>query len=188
MKLQTRFRSTRRDFIKTGTVTAGSIAFGAAFTAPACEKKNLSTWVVTIVSAFSEIKPLLSQLGLSQAVVDRVANLIDKGASIARSFDEAYKAGKFADAVTLFSNLGGVISEVATTLNVTDHRIVKLALVSISIARIAIASLLQSQADAQPQVARAVRSATTSANERDIAEIRRLASMDISKLEAAVKP
>jgi hypothetical protein len=175
---------TRRSFVSTAAVGAGAFAFGIAAVEPACSPKNLSTWITTITSAFAEVKPLLPQLGLNTALVAKVSDLVDKGARIARLFDEAYRAGKFADAVTLFSNLGDVIAQVASELGATDNRIVRLALVSISIARIAVATLLNNQADATPQVAAAVSAAS---GDPAVQEVKRLAATDISSVEKALK-
>jgi hypothetical protein len=174
----------RRTMIGRSALAAGGFAVGVGFTAPSCgTPKNLSSWVTMIVAAFGEIKPLLGELGLGTAVLDRVSGFIDKAAKIARDFDAAYRAGKFQDAATLFVNLGDVIAQIAADLGATDNRIVKLALISISIARIAIASLLNAQA---PAVAEAVSAARTGGKARVVTEIERLANLDISKIEKAI--
>lgn len=180
--------STRREFIKTGTVAAGSVAFGAAFTMPACEKKDLSAWVTTSVAAFGEIKPLLPQLGLSQDALDRVSGYLNKAVSVAKAFDEAYRAGKFKDAALLFGSLSELITSTATELNIVNNRIVKLALVSLAIARIAIATLLKQQST-EPEVASTIARTTKGADALKAAnEIERLAAMDVDKLLQMVKP
>jgi hypothetical protein len=178
----------KREFLRFGgTALVGGVAGAVILPTPGCPgAKNLSTWVTIIVADFSEMKPLLGELGLSQVIIDRVSGFIDKAVAIARDFDSAYKAGKFSDAVTLFTNLGGIVSQIAAELNVTNNRIVKLALVSISIARIAIASLLNAQAQ-QPEVMAAVNSARKSAVHRaNVSEIERLANADLSKIQAAL--
>lgn len=172
----------RREMISTSGLGIAGFAVGTGFTAPACGAKNLSGWVSSIVGAFAEMKPLLSQLGLSQVIVDKVSQWIDTAAKIARDFDQAYRDGKFADAVTLFNNLGGIVAQIAAELGQTDNRIVKLALVAIAVARIAIATLLNDQSS-DPQVARAVRGAAANPA---VVEIRRLASADIDKLMKAL--
>lgn len=169
--------STRREFIKTGSVAAGSVAFGAAFTAPACDKKDLSGQVLILVTGFNEIKPLLPELGLSAAVIARISDLLDKGVKVAKAFDDAYVAGKFDDAKTLFLNLGVVITSVVTELGVADNRLVKAVLIGIKVAQVVIANLLKQMA-ADPQVARAVKSRAPDA----MAEIDRLAGVDVDAM------
>lgn len=180
--------STRREFIKTGSVAAGSIAFGAAFTAPACDKKDLSAWVSTIVMTFNEMKPLLPQLGLPQAKLDLISGYLNKAVAIAKAFDDAYKAGKFKDAVTLFGSLSELITQIATELNVVNNRIVKLSLVAIAVARIAIASLLKQQSGDPAVAATIARTSKGPEAMRAASEIERLAAMDVDKLLQAVKP
>lgn len=179
----------RREMISTTTVAGLGAVGGFAFTAPACSGKDLSGWVVTIDAYYDEVKILLPGLGLGQAVVARISDLIDKATKIAKQFDDAYQAGKFENAVSLFSSLGGLVTQIAGELNVTDNRIVKLALVGIQIARISIASLLKVQADNQPQVAArasAMRSTSASADTA-LAEIERLATVNIDGLLKAVQ-
>lgn len=168
----------RRSMLKTSTVAGLGMVGGLALTGLACDKKNLSGWVTAIVSAFTEMKPLLGDLGLSQVVINKISGWIGTAAKVAKDFDAAYVAGKFADAVTLFNNLGGLIAQIAGELGATDNRIIKLALVSISIARIAIATLLSNQAQASPEAMSAVASAPTS----NTAEIKRLANVNIDGL------
>jgi hypothetical protein len=174
--------------ITTSGLGLAGFAVGTGFTAPSCGQKDLSGWVVTIPAYLNEIKPLLPDLGLSQVVIDKVSGWIDTAVSVAKKFDDAYQSGKFADAVTLFANLGGLITEIAAELNVTDNRIIKLALVGIQIARITIASLLQSQGDALPtsQKARAM-GVVTGPQQTALSEIQRLASIDVNGLLKAVQ-
>lgn len=169
----------RRDLIKRGSMATALVAVGGLQLA--CKPQNLSGWVSTIVSAFGEMKPLLTQMGLSELVITRVSGWIDTAVKVAKDFDAAYRAGKFSDAVTLFTNLGKLITDIAADLNVTDNRIVKLALVTIAIARIAIASLLKSQSDNQPAVGLA-RQAASADDEKKLAEIERLAAINIDGL------
>lgn len=173
----------RRDALKRVGVGVGfAMVAPAVVLQEACKPKDPSAWVSTIVTTFGEIKPLLPQLGLSAAIVTKVSDLIDKGAKIARDFDQAYRSGAFANAVTLFTSLSGIITQVAGDLGATDNRIVKLALVAIAVARITIASLLDSQSG-QPEVAAAV---SADPGNPAIREIRRLANADLSKIEKAL--
>lgn len=175
----------RRNFMVTGA-TAGAGAL--VLSQEACKPKDLSGWVVTIVADYGEIKILLPQLGFSQAVIDRISGLIDNAVRIAKDFDDAYKAGKFDNAVVLFTSLGDLVTQVASEINVTDNRIVKLLVVGIQIARITIASLLKAQADSQPAVAAKVRAARmVPADQSAIREIERLAAIDVSKLLPAIQ-
>lgn len=167
----------RRDLIKGGIAATGVLALSGV--QQACTPKNLSSWVASIVGGFTEIKPLLPQLGLSQAVIDRVSGFIDKAVLIAHDFDAAYKAGKFTTAATLFGSLSDLITQIAGELNVTSNRIVKLALVSIAIARIAIASLLSQQAPSGL-------TAANPAEQKAATEIRRLAAVDVNQLAKAL--
>lgn len=172
--------STRRDFIRTSAVAAGSVAFGAAFTAPACDKKDLSGQVVVLITSFNEIRPLLPDLGLPSLVIAKIAELLERGARIAKQFDEAYKAGKFNDARTLFLNLGEVITTVVTELGAVNNRIVKAVLVGMKIAQIVIANLLKAQME-EPAVAAAIRS-RGGVDARAVNEVERLANADVERL------
>lgn len=176
----------RREMITTTALGTAGFAVGAGFSAPACGVKNLATYVQMIAGGFSEIKVLLPDLGLSQSIIAKVAELIDKGVKIAKDFDEAYKAGKFADAATLFSNLGSLISQMINTLGVsTENRAVKVALAAIGIARVAIAILLNKQAQDDPQVAAAAKAGRNVPSQaKAISEVERLAETDLSKILA----
>jgi hypothetical protein len=178
----------RRKMLGVAGMAGAGFVVGTGFTAPACSAKDLSGWVVTVVADYGEIKTLLPGLGVSQAVIDRVSGLIDKAVQIAKDFDDAYKARKFDNAITLFTSLGGLITQVAGELGVVDNRILKLLLVGIQIARITIASLLKVQADTQPAVAAKVRSARmVPADQSPLNEIERLASIDVSRLLSAIQ-
>jgi hypothetical protein len=186
-----RFDASRRDLVRLGALGAGSLALGSAFTAPSCGPgKNLSAWVQTIVGAFAEMKPLLSTLGLQQAIIAKVSAALDKGAQIAKDFDAAYTAGKFKDASSLFLSLGQVITQIAADLSLANNRIVTIALAAVGVARIAIAQLLHDQATTQPQAMALVRAAQLNAGSDEakaINEINRLANADVAKILAAVK-
>lgn len=173
--------TSRRGFIQTGAVAVGGLAFGAAFTAPACDKKDLSGQVLILVTSFNEIKPLLPDLGLSSTVLDRVRALLDKGVKIAKTFDDAYRAGKFDDAKTLFLSLGEVITSVVGELGLAGNNIVKTILVGVKIAQIVIANLLKQMAS-DPQVAAAIKSRSLAADTQAMTEIDRLAVVDAGRL------
>ena len=170
--------------IKLSTVAGLGAIGGYGFTAPACSAKSLSGWVASIDAAFDEMKPLLPQLGLSTAIVAKVSDLVDKGAAIVRKFDQYYRDGKFADAVTTFYNLGLIVADIATELNVLNNRIVTLALLTIRAARVAIAAILDSQSG-DPAVKETV---AVNATNPAVLEIRKLATMDISGLAKALQP
>lgn len=161
----------RRTMIGRGALAAGGFAIGAGFTAPQCSSpKNLSVYVQTVVGALEEIAPLLPGS----------AQLIAKAAKVAKEFDKAYREGKFTDAVALFENLAGFISQIAGDLGVNNPT-VKVALAVAGIATRAIAVLLKSQ-ETEPAVARA-RSTATSAQRRQVSLVNRLAAP--SAVEAA---
>lgn len=176
----------RRQMISTSALAAGGFALGGAMTAPQCSgARNLSTYVQMIAGGFSEMKVLLPDLGLSQSMVARVAELLDKGVAIAKDFDKAYREGKFTDARTLFTNLGSLVTQVITVLGVsTENRGVKVALAAIGIARIAVAIILDRQLS-QPSAAASVRDArAVPENAVALDEIKRLANTDVSKILA----
>lgn len=181
----------RREMISTTALGAVGFAVGTGFAAPkGCSVKNLSSYVQMIAGGFTEIKVLLPDLGLSQSIIAQAAELIDKGVKIARDFDAAYKAGKFNDAASLFTNLGSTLTQVINTLGVsTENRAVKVALAAIGIARVAVAILLNKQADDQPavavEVAKAGRKRGTSAA-KAVTDIERLAATDLDRLLAAI--
>lgn len=129
----------RRQMIKQSGLTIGAVAIGGplVLTQVACDKKDLSFYVSTVVGALKDLSPLLPGLG------DKIATAI----KVAEEFDKAYKDGKFENATVLFNNLAGVISQIIAAAGI-DNQQVKLALAVTSIAIRAIASLLKSQAPA----------------------------------------
>lgn len=175
----------RRQMITTSALGAAGFAVGTGFTAEACSPKNLSTYVQMIAGGFSEIKVLLPDLGLSQSIIAKVAELIDKSVKIAKDFDDAYKAGKFTDARTLFTNLGSLVTQVITTLGLSvENQGVRIALAAIAIARIGIAIILDRQLS-QPSMAASVQEAQADPeNAKALNEIKRLANTDVSKILA----
>lgn len=179
----------RRSFLKTTSIAAvgaGSFALGVGATAPQCGGvKNLSTYVQMIAGGFTEIKVLLPDLGLSQAIIAKVADLLDKGVKVAADFDKAYRDGKFTNARTLFTNLGSLVTQVITTLGVSvDNRGVKIALAAIGIARVAVAIILDRQLS-QPSVAAEVQASRSKPeNAAALDEVKRLANTDVSGILA----
>lgn len=139
---------TRRDMLRVGGVAGvGLIAFGTT----ACPGgKSLSTQIVIITESYEQIVPLLPELGLGQDAIDRVSKLVADAIKVAREFDKAYQAGAFNDAATLFKNLSGLISNIASELNVAQNRTVKAIIAGVGIARIVIAALIQEQGDKLP--------------------------------------
>lgn len=168
--------TTRRAFMQTG---AGA-GIGLVLATSACDKKDLSGQVLILVTSFNEIKPLLPDLGLSSAVLDRISALLDKGVKIAKMFDDAYRAGKFDDAKTLFLNLVNVITSVAAELNLVNNIIIKFALVGIKVVQIVIANLLKQMAS-DPRVAAAIQSRGAE-GQKTMAEIERLAAVNPDQL------
>lgn len=171
----------RRNLLKGGAITAGVAALGGFQIS--CKPKSLDSWALIIETDFRDFKPLLPQLGLSQAVIDKIGDWLDKGINILHQFSADYRNGDFANAVALFNSLGEIVASIANEFNVLDNKIVKLILVSIQVARIAIASLLSEQATASSEAMKAVRGAKAS----DTAEIRKLAAVNVDKLLKAVQ-
>lgn len=134
----------RRTMLSQSTLALGGVVAGAAFTAPACDPKNTSIYVQTIIGALKEISPLLPGS----------ATLIAKAIKVAEDFDEAYRAGKFENALVMFENLAGFISQIAEDVGVNNPQ-VKIALAVAGIALRAIAVLLKVQ-ESEPRVAAAV--------------------------------
>lgn len=167
-----------------GTGGAG-YAISTGFTAPGCSTKDLSMYTLIIARSYGEIKPLLPELGLSAARAQTVGNWIDKAISISGKFDEAYKRGAFADAASLFNELGSLVMSIAGELNVANNRIVTATLAGVAIARIAIAALLAAQAQEQGISSRTARQ--TPAMSIAITEIERLNAIDLNQLVFALQ-
>jgi len=135
----------RRKMLSTTALGMTGFAIGTAFTAPGCPGgKNLSTYVNIVTGALQELSPLLP--GQTQ--------LISKAIGIAKTFDDAYRAGKFVDAAALFENLAGVVSQIAESAGLSSPS-VKVAIAVAGIAMRAIAVLLKTQAT-DPAIAAAV--------------------------------
>ena len=165
----------RRTLLKTSSVGAiGFLTLGAK----GCGK-NLSTYVNVVIGALQELSPLLPGQ----------AQLIAKAVSIAKTFDDAYRAGKFIDAGALFENLAGVISQIAEAAGVASPS-VKVAIAVAGIAMRAIAVLLKNQA-ADPTIAAIVNDrASSNANvARQRSLIEKMANeKEIDALFAGAKP
>jgi len=120
----------RRTLLKTGSVGAvGFLTLGAK----GCGK-NLSTYVNVVIGTLQELSPLLPGQ----------AQFISKAVGIAKTFDDAYRAGKFMDATALFENLAGVISQIADSAGLSSPS-VKVAIAVVGIAMRGIAVLLKDQ-------------------------------------------
>lgn len=168
----------RRSVLKSiGIGTAAVIATPTLLLQTACAKK-VSTWVRALISPLEEIKPLIP----SQSV------LIDRVIAVAKEFDKAYQEGKFKGAVTVFTNLTGLVSQLITAAGVTAPPIVKTALALASIAIRAIAVILQEQGEANPAAVRSTMRGTS--EEADaLRNIRTLANPEsIDQVLKAVKP
>lgn len=156
---------TRRGLLKTGGMAAvGALTIGAG----PCSSRNLSTYISTIIGALDELKPL----------IPNQSELLSRAVTIAKNFDEAYRAGKFDNATALFENLAGVVGQIADSVGVSSPS-VKIAIAVAGIAMRAIAVLMKQQADDNPQVAAAVKARTTAS---------RTASMRKSLIEEMANP
>lgn len=164
---------TRRTLLKTGGLAAiGSLTIGTS----GCGK-DLTTYTSIIISALEELSPLLPGQSL----------FISNAIKIARDFDEAYRAGKFANATTLFSNLAGVIGQIADSVGVTSPA-VKTTIAIAGVAMRAIAVLLKDQST-QPSVAAAINNQRSAAAVAHIGLINRLADpAAVNALFEAAKP
>lgn len=160
----------RRTVLKTGGLAALG---GMTLSVTGCGK-NLSVYVATVIGSLEELSPLLPNLSPQ----------IRKAVDIAKSFDSAYRAGKFTDASAIFTNLTSTVSEIVTIAGVTDPQ-VRIAIAVGGVALRAIAALLNSQAT-EPAVATAV---AASKNVRAKTVIERMADQRvIDKVYEAVKP
>lgn len=136
--------SDRRDFLRlSGSALLGSAVVGGAVVTTGCGK-NISLYTATIIGSLEELSPLLPNLSPQ----------IHKAVEIAKSFDAAYRDGKFADAGALFTNLTTIVSQIATATGITNPQ-VKIAIAVGGVALRAIGVLLKTQT-ADPIVAAAV--------------------------------
>lgn len=167
----------RRDFLKGATTGAVStLVFSGAIVSVGCGEK-ISFYVSTVIGSLETLSPLLPS----------ASGLISKAVSIAKSFDEAYKAGKFADSTALFTKLGEIALQIATVAGVASPPI----LVAIAVGRVAlnaIAQILKSQMK-DPVIAAMVAQRTDAAAERQKAMITFMADDKmIQMIVAASKP
>lgn len=153
----------RRKFLTTGTrATVGAIVLSGAALTAACGEK-ISFYVSTVIGSLETLSPLLPN----------ASQLITKAVSIAKAFDEAYRAGKFADSVALFTNLGELALQIAGTIGVASPPV----LLAIAVGRVAlnaIASILKNQMS-NPTIAAMVESRSDKAAQRQKAMIERMA-------------
>lgn len=157
----------RRAMLKTtGAAGVGILTFGVA----GCSK-NINLYTATVIGTLEELLLLLPDL----------SDPIKKAIALAKSFDTAYREGKFANAGTIFANLTSVVSEIATLAGVTNPQ-VKLAIALGGVALRAIAALLKSQAS-DPAVATAVAASTDSVTK---AVIERMADSKVLDMTLAL--
>lgn len=134
----------KRRFITTGArAAAGALVLSGAALTVACGEK-ISFYVSTVIGALETLSPLLPNS----------SQMIAKAVAIAKAFDEAYRAGKFADSVTLFTNLGDLALQIFGLAGIANPPV----LLAVALARVAmnaIASILKKQAE-DPTVVAAV--------------------------------
>lgn len=164
---------TRRNLLKTGGLAAiGTLVVGTT----ACGER-ISFYVSTVIGSLEALKPLLPN----------AAPQIQKAIDAAKAFDAAYRAGKFADASTLFANLGDLALEIFNVVGVVDPRI-GLAIALGRVAFNAIATLLKRQME-DPAVAAIVAARNDAQSLRAKAMIERMADPKmIEAILADVKP
>jgi len=127
----------RRTFIQTGAVGGAGLALSTA-----CSPKSVSAEVAAITGFLNEVSPLLPQFAARITQIIKVAN----------DFNQAYAAGQFKDAATIFANLSGFVDQLTTDIGVNVPPQVKVALAIVNAAVRAIAILLKAQST-QPAVA-----------------------------------
>jgi hypothetical protein len=162
----------RRTLLKSGGLAAiGTITLGAK----GCTEK-VSFYVSTVIGALETLSPLLPG----------AAPLITKAVSVAKAFDEAYKAGKFADSTALFTNLGELALQIAGIAGIASPPI----LVAIAVGREslnAIASILKSQMK-DPVIAGMVAARSDAASQKQKAMIDFMADEKMIAMIVASKP
>jgi hypothetical protein len=134
--------------------------------------------VQSVVGALDEIAPL---------VPAQAAN-IRKIVAVAHDFDAAYKAGKFADALTIFTNLTSLVDQLVADIGTALSPQIKTALAIAGVAIRTIALLLQQQGNNAPAaVTAAMRTSARPSSE--IENVNRLADVGaIDAIFAAAKP
>jgi hypothetical protein len=161
----------KRRFLSLGArAAAGTVVLSGAGLMAACGEK-ISFYVSTVIGSLETLSPLLPS----------ASQLIAKAVSVAKAFDEAYRAGKFADSVALFTNLGEIALQIAQSVGVASPPI----LLAIAVGRVAlnaIATILKSQMS-NPTIAAMVDSRSDAAAQRQKAMIERMAD---EKMIAAI--
>lgn len=163
----------RRTLLKSGGLAAvGMITVSVT----SCGEK-ISFYVSTVIGALETLSPL----------VPSASGLITKAVAVAKAFDEAYRAGKFADATALFTNLGELALQIAGVVGVASPPI----LLAIAVGRVglnAIAQILKSQMK-DPVIAGMVAARTDAAATKQKAMIEKMADdRMIEMIVAASKP
>jgi hypothetical protein len=163
----------RRTLLKTGGLAAiVTLTLGNK----GCTQK-ISFYVSTVIGSLEALSPLLPS----------ASGLITKAVAAAKAFDEAYRAGKFADSTALFANLGDLAMQIAELAGVASPQI-KIAIAVGRVALNAIASILKSQL-ADPVVAGIVAARSDAAAVRQKAMIERFADEKmIETLFQSAKP
>lgn len=146
----------RRTFIGTGAVAG----VGIATMGLKCGGPSVNGTVTIIMGAISELRVLFPTVPA-----------LDKVISLAKSFNEAWVAGKFDDARSFFENLDTTVGQVIADLGINASTRIKLLLASVGIAVRTIAALIKEQGDANLAVAGAVRQSAP----RTVSRIEKLA-------------
>lgn len=133
----------KRNFLKVGGAGLGSVALtgglaGLLLTQTACSTKDVAFYVSTIVGALGELKPLLPG----------AAGTIAKAVTVANTFLDAYKAGKFANAKVALKNLVDLLSQIANDVGISGNPTVKVIFALASVAIHTIAALIMANAPA----------------------------------------
>jgi hypothetical protein len=167
----------KRRFLTHGVrAAAGAVIIGGGALTLACGEK-ISFYVSTVIGSLETLSPLLPS----------ASGLISKAVSVAKAFDEAYRAGKFADSVSLFTNLGEIALQIAGVAGVASPPI----LVAIAVGRVAlaaIATILKNQMK-DPVIKGMVEARSDSAAQKQKAMIERMADPQMMEvIIAASKP
>lgn len=138
----------KRNFVTAGVKAAlGAAVFGGVVVTSACGK-NISIYTATVIGTLEELRPLLPNFRAQ----------LEQAVAVAKTFDAAYREGKFVNAAALFENLTTIVSEIVMHVGVMSES-VKLAVAVGGVALRAIAILLKSQAS-DPVVAAEVAKST----------------------------
>ena len=167
----------KRRFLTFGArAAAGAIVLSGTALIAACGEK-ISFYVSTVIGSLETLSPLIPS----------ASGLITKAVAAAKAFDEAYRAGKFADATASFTNLGELALQIAGAVGVASPPI----LVAIAVGRVAlnaIAQILKNQMK-DPVIASMVAARSDAAAERQKSMINRMADDKmIEMIVAASRP